>query len=116
MVGGGGDHGGRCLHSNRCLRTKAAYSIRRRGSDCGGGGGSGSGTMAHSLWGNESKNVLSANPRRYFLISSQNKCVLGNLWLLRRGFILLLTLVSTLQLAEDSNTIYLLQTHLSTMF
>ena len=51
MVGGGGDHGGRCLHSNRCLGAKAAYSIRRRGSDCGGGGGgSGSGTMARSLW------------------------------------------------------------------
>ena len=51
MVGGGGDCGGRCLHSNRCLRVKATYSIRRRDSDCGGGsGGSGGGTMAHSLW------------------------------------------------------------------
>ena len=52
-AGGGGDRGGRCLHSNRSLRVKVAYSIRRRCSDCGGGsggGGSGGGTMAHSLW------------------------------------------------------------------
>ena len=92
MVGGGGDRGGRCLHSNRCLRVKAVYSIRRRGSDCGGGGGGrGGGTMAHSLWEMSQKYILPANPRRYFLISSQNKCVLGNLSLLRRGFILLLT-------------------------
>ena len=51
MVGGGGNRGGSCLHSNRCLRVKGTYSIRRRDSDCSGGsGGSGGGTMAHSLW------------------------------------------------------------------
>ena len=56
----------------------------------------GNGLRRELFWGckmlvDESKNVLSANPRLYFLISSQNKCVLGNLSLLRRSFILLLT-------------------------
>ena len=38
---GGGELGGRCVHRNRCLRVKAAYSICHKGSDYGGGGGGG---------------------------------------------------------------------------
>ena len=34
---GGGGRGGRCVHPNRCHRVKAAYSICRKGDDCGGG-------------------------------------------------------------------------------
>ena len=32
-LSGGGEHGGRCVYRNRCLYVKAAYSIRRKGSD-----------------------------------------------------------------------------------
>ena len=35
--------GGRCVHRSRCLRLKAANSVRCKGSDYGGGGGDGGG-------------------------------------------------------------------------
>ena len=46
MVVVGGEPGSRCIHRNRCLRVKAAWSIRRKGSDYGGGGVGGGGLVA----------------------------------------------------------------------